>query len=170
MSGVSPPEYIRAHREDLISLALDLIAIDTANPPGDTHEIVADVERFLEPLPVDAKRVVADPAKPNLLVRVPGQADQTLLYNGHLDTVPFDADAWTHNPLGEHVDDRIYDRGATDMKGAVASMLFAIQADTAADADPPSIACLPSSATRRWAVTPGCRRCWRTAKLTQTRV
>jgi succinyl-diaminopimelate desuccinylase len=137
MSDVNPSEYIRAHREDLISLALDLLAIDTANPPGDTREIVTEIERFLEPLPVDVERVVADPAKPNLLVRVPGKADQTLLYNGHLDTVPFDADVWTHDPLGEHVDDRVYGRGATDMKGAVASMLFAIQAYAATDVDPP---------------------------------
>jgi len=137
MSDVSPPEYVRAHRENLIAFALDLLAIDTANPPGKTGEIVAEIERFLEPLPVDVERVVADPAKPNLLVRVPGQADQTLLYNGHLDTVPFDADAWTHDPLGVHVDDRVYGRGATDMKGAVASMLFAIQAYAATDTDPP---------------------------------
>jgi succinyl-diaminopimelate desuccinylase len=111
MSDVSPSEYIRAHREDLISLALDLLAIDTANPPGDTREIVTEIERFLKPLPVDVERVVANPAKPNLLVRVPGKADQTLLYNGHLDTVPFDADVWTHDPLGEHVEDRVYGRG-----------------------------------------------------------
>lgn len=137
MSDVSPSEYIRAHREDLISLALDLLAIDTANPPGDTREIVTEIERFLEPLLVDVERVVADPAKPNLLVRVPGKADQTLLYNGRLDTVPFDADAWTHNPLGEHVDDRVYGRGATDMKGSMASVLFIIQAYRATDVDPP---------------------------------
>ena len=137
MSDVSPSEYIRAHREDLISLALDLLAIDTASPPGDTREIVTEIERFLKPLPVDVERVVANPTKPNLLVRVPGKADQTLLYNGHLDTVPFNADAWTHNPLGEYVDDRVYGRGATDMKGSVASMLFMIQAYTATDVDPP---------------------------------
>ena len=136
MSDIRPSEYVRAHREDVISLALDLLAIDTANPPGDTREIVTEIEQFLEPFSVDVERVVADPAKPNLLVQVPGQADQTLLYNGHLDTVPFDTDAWTHNPLGEHVGDRVYGRGATDMKGVVASMLFAIQAFAATDADP----------------------------------
>lgn len=137
MSDVTPAEYVRAHREDLISLTLDLLAIDTANPPGDTREIVTKIERYLEPLSVDVERVVTDPAKPNLLVRVPGQADQTLLYNGHLDTVPFDADEWTHDPLGDYVDDRVYGRGATDMKGGVASMLFAIQAFAATNADPP---------------------------------
>jgi succinyl-diaminopimelate desuccinylase len=137
MSDVTPSEYVRTHREELVALTLDLLAIDTSNPPGDTREIVSEIERFLDPLPVDVDRFAADPVKPNLLVRIPGESDHTLLYNGHLDTVPFDADAWSFDPLGEHVDDRVYGRGATDMKGAVASMLFAIQAFAATDADPP---------------------------------
>jgi len=137
MSDATLSEYVRTHREELVTLTLDLLAIDTSNPPGDTREIVSEIERFLDPLPVDVDRFAADPAKPNLLVRIPGESDHTLLYNGHLDTVPFDADAWSFDPLGEHVDDRVYGRGATDMKGAVASMLFAIQAFAATDADPP---------------------------------
>jgi succinyl-diaminopimelate desuccinylase len=137
MNDVTPSEYVRAHREELVSLTLDLLAIDTSNPPGDTREIVTEIERFLEPLSVDVTRFAVDPAKPNLLVRVPGESDHTLLYNGHLDTVPFDADAWTHDPLGESVDDRVYGRGATDMNGAVASMLFTIRAFAATDTEPP---------------------------------
>ena len=135
--GGAPAGYVRANREELVSLALDLLAVDTSNPPGDTREIVAAIERFLDPLPVDAERVAVDPAKPNLLVRFPGDADRTLLYNGHLDTVPFDADAWTREPLGERADDCVYGRGATDMKGAVASLLFAIRAFAATDTEPP---------------------------------
>ncbi len=137
MSDETPAEYVRAHREELVEVALDLLGIDTSNPPGDTREIAAAVERFLEPLPVDVERFAVDPAKPNLLVRVPGAADGTLLYNGHLDTVPFDTDAWTRDPLGERVDERVYGRGATDMKGAVASMLFAIRAFATTDTVPP---------------------------------
>ncbi|MFY4816547.1 M20/M25/M40 family metallo-hydrolase, partial [Haloarcula sp. AONF1] len=124
----APAEYVRANREELVSLTLDLLAVDTSNPPGDTREIVAEIERFLDPLPVAVERFAVDPTKPNLLVRVPGASDRTLLYNGHLDTVPFDADAWTRDPLGERAADRVYGRGATDMKGAVASLLFAIRA------------------------------------------
>jgi len=70
-------------------------------------------------------------------VTLPGASDRTLLYNGHLDTVPFDADVWSFDPLGERVDDRLYGRGATDMKGAVAAMLFAIRAFTETDIEPP---------------------------------
>jgi succinyl-diaminopimelate desuccinylase len=137
MSNVTSTEYVRAHREELVALALDLLAIETSNPPGGTREIVAKIEQFLGPLPVEIERFAVDPAKPNLIVRLPGASDHTLLYNGHLDTVPFDADAWSHDPLGERVDDHVYGRGATDMKGAVASMLFAIQAFAATDTEPP---------------------------------
>ncbi|WP_096394070.1 M20 family metallopeptidase [Halorubrum trapanicum] len=132
----APAEYVRANREALVSLALDLLAVDTSNPPGDTREVVAEIERFLDPLPVAVERFAVDPAKPNLLVRVPGDADRTLLYNGHLDTVPFDETEWTRDPLGERDDDRVYGRGATDMKGAVASLLFAIRAFAATETDP----------------------------------
>jgi succinyl-diaminopimelate desuccinylase len=137
MSDATPTDYVREHREELVSEALDLLAIDTSNPPGDTREIVSEIESRLAQLPVDVERFAVDPAKPNLLVRVPGASDRTLLYNGHLDTVPFDADEWTHDPLGERVDDRVYGRGATDMKGAVASMLFAIRAFAATGTEPP---------------------------------
>ncbi|ELZ52632.1 MULTISPECIES: M20 family metallopeptidase [Halorubrum] len=137
MSDATPAEYARAHREDLVDFALDLLAVDTSNPPGDTRDIVAEIEQFLDPLPVEVERFAADPTKPNLLVRLPGGSDHTLLYNGHLDTVPFDAEAWSRAPLGERVDERVYGRGATDMKGAVASMLFAVQAFVATDTEPP---------------------------------
>ncbi|UHQ95292.1 M20 family metallopeptidase [Haloterrigena alkaliphila] len=129
--------YVADHRADLIDLALDLLAVDTTNPPGDTREIISLLEEYLSPLPVDVERFAVDPAKPNLLVTLPGTSNRTLLYNGHLDTVPFDADAWSYDPLGERVDDRVYGRGATDMKGAIAAMLFAIRAFAETDTEPP---------------------------------
>ncbi|OYR53393.1 acetylornithine deacetylase [Halorubrum sp. Ea1] len=137
MSDAPPVAHVRDDRAELTDLALDLLAVDSSNPPGDTRAVVDAIERFLDPLPVDVERFAVDPAKPNLLVRVAGESDRTLLYNGHLDTVPFDAGAWTHDPLGELADDRVYGRGATDMKGAVASMLFAVRAFAVTDAEPP---------------------------------
>lgn len=46
-----------------------------------------------------------------------------LLFDGHIDTVPVpDPSKWTHDPFAaEIVDGRIYGRGTSDMKGAVAA-------------------------------------------------
>lgn len=50
-----------------------------------------------------------------------------ILFDGHMDTVPVvNAEKWTHDPFGAEIDhDRIYGRGASDMKGALAAMVVA---------------------------------------------
>ena len=48
-----------------------------------------------------------------------------ILFDGHIDTVPVpDESAWKHDPFGgELADGKIYGRGTSDMKGAVAAMM-----------------------------------------------
>jgi succinyl-diaminopimelate desuccinylase len=137
MATDTPTAFIADNRDELVELTLDLLSVDTANPPGSTRDMVEFIEAFLDSFDVDIERFAVDPAKPNLLVTVDGAGDGRLLYNGHLDTVPFDADAWSHDPLGERVDDRVYGRGATDMKGSVAAMLFVIEAYAETGTTPP---------------------------------
>ena len=49
---------------------------------------------------------------------------KTVVFDGHIDTVPYDAEKWTRAPLGGEVaDGRIYGRGTTDMKGSVSAMI-----------------------------------------------
>jgi succinyl-diaminopimelate desuccinylase len=50
---------------------------------------------------------------------------------------PYEESDWSHSPLGERADDRIYGRGATDMKEAVAAMLQVALADARSDTEPP---------------------------------
>lgn len=53
-----------------------------------------------------------------------------ILFDGHMDTVPVGNEAdWDYPPFAAEIhDDRIYGRGATDMKGALASMAVAATA------------------------------------------
>lgn len=53
----------------------------------------------------------------------------TILFDGHIDTVPVgDAAAWTVDPFSGLIKDgRLYGRGASDMKGAVAAMACALE-------------------------------------------
>lgn len=55
---------------------------------------------------------------------------KSVLFDGHIDTVPVsDSQQWSKAPYGgEIVDQRIYGRGASDMKGAVAAMVYALAA------------------------------------------
>ncbi|MGM0398337.1 MAG: M20 family metallopeptidase [Halobacteriota archaeon] len=122
---------------DLTDLFLDLLSFPTPNPPGDTTDIADYVATVLEDADIPYEAITSDPTKPNVVATIPGDRDETLLFNGHLDTVPFDAEDWEYDPLGEQVDDRIYGRGATDMKGALAAMLIVARSFARSDESPP---------------------------------
>lgn len=126
---------IPERRERIAETTLELLSFDTQNPPGETRQAVDWVEHRITELGVEFERVETDPGRPNLVATIPGAREWTLLYEGHLDTVPFERDSWSYDPLGERVDNRLYGRGATDMKGAVAAMLDTMRAF--ADKTPP---------------------------------
>lgn len=111
----------------LVETTCELLSFNTANPPGETTDIIEFIEDYFKTLGVDTERITSDPAKPNLVATVPGASETTLLYLGHVDTVPYDSAKWTFHPLGEIVDNRVYGRGATDMKGALAAMMEAVR-------------------------------------------
>ena len=51
---------------------------------------------------------------------------QTIVFDGHIDTVPVNESSWMRSPYGAEVEGgRIYGRGTSDMKGAVAAMISA---------------------------------------------
>ena len=54
---------------------------------------------------------------------------RSLLFNGHIDVVPSDPrERWTSDPNRAEVrDGKLYGRGACDMKGGVAAMVFATE-------------------------------------------
>ncbi len=73
----------------------------------------------------------------NVLGRIRGKRPgKVILLDGHIDTVPVpDESKWKHKPFsGQLEDGKIYGRGTSDMKGAVASMIAA-SAFFAADTD-----------------------------------
>jgi succinyl-diaminopimelate desuccinylase len=130
-------EFLGDGRAQLAETTLDLLGFDTQNPPGETADVIAWLEQSLRSAGLETEQVAVDAAKPNLLATLPGASEHTLLYNGHVDTVLFDETAWRYDPLGERVGDRLYGRGATDMKGPLAAMLLAARAYAETDTTPP---------------------------------
>ncbi|WP_458188418.1 M20 family metallopeptidase [Haladaptatus sp. NG-WS-4] len=134
---VPPISFLDDDEDTVVEKTLECLAFDTQNPPGQTRELVHWIKQYTDALGLESETFAIDPAKPSLLLTVPGEREETLLYNGHLDTVPFDRSEWTRDPLGEREGERIYGRGATDMKGAVAAMLETIRAFVETDTTPP---------------------------------
>jgi acetylornithine deacetylase len=70
--------------------------------------------------------------RPNVAAvwRSPSGGGRSLLLNGHVDVVPATPEHhWTFDPWGGEVaDGRMYGRGAADMKGGVAAMIYAVRA------------------------------------------
>jgi acetylornithine deacetylase len=73
--------------------------------------------------------------KANLFATIgPGKPDGVIL-SGHTDTVPWDGQAWTRDPLGAEVaDGRLFGRGSADMKGFIGLVVAQTERYLAADA------------------------------------
>ncbi|EJN58456.1 M20 family metallopeptidase [Halogranum rubrum] len=139
MSSLPPHlgRYLDDNRERLVETTLDLLGFDTQNPPGETADLISWFAQSFDDAGFETARVAVDAAKPNLVATLPGASERTLLYVGHVDTVPFDATNWTYEPLGERVGDQLYGRGATDMKGPLAAMFVAALAYAETGTTPP---------------------------------
>jgi len=112
---------------DPVDLLSRLIRFDTTNPPGNERACVTFLADLISQAGIPCRTVSADPARPNLLARLPGRgAAPPLLLYGHVDVVTTAHQAWTHPPFEGHIlDDSVWGRGALDMKGGVAMMTSA---------------------------------------------
>ena len=114
---------------DVIDLTSRLVAIDSVNPalvPGGAgeREIARFVAGWAGEHGLAADVLEATPGRPSVVVRAPGRGGgRTLLLCAHLDTVGVEGMESPHRP--RLVGDRLYGRGAYDMKAGLASALLA---------------------------------------------
>jgi succinyl-diaminopimelate desuccinylase len=119
------------NRDSLVKLAQQLIQTNTSNPPG-VEQAVADILiKRLKAAGLEIKIFEAAAGRPNVLAIWRGKTKgKTLLLNGHMDTVPAGpAEGWKSDPFsGKIINGKLYGRGATDMKGCLASMVSTVEA------------------------------------------
>ncbi len=109
----------------VLRILKDLISIRSENPPGDSREILGYVKSFLSTH--TRARVVHQRVSKTRGNVIAVFGDPHILLNAHLDTVPA-AGAWKHGPFHMvSTPKRVYGLGTTDVKGAVAAMLAALQ-------------------------------------------
>ena len=116
---------------EITALLASLVAIDSVNPslvPGGAGE--AEIAAFIENWSRDAglatERLEQTQGRPTVLVQAPGTGGgRTLLLCAHTDTVNVEG---MSDPHCARVDgDRLYGRGAYDMKAGLAAALVAVR-------------------------------------------
>ncbi len=124
--------WLEQRREELLRFAGELVATPSPNLPGDERAVVAIILAELERLGLAGAEVAAkEPHRPNVIFRLQGQQPgPVLMLCGHSDTKPVgDATHWRTDPFQPVIrDGKLFGLGSTDMKGAVAAMIYATAA------------------------------------------
>ncbi len=114
--------------QQVIELAQRLIRIDTTN--GNETEAARLLAAYLVDAGVDCELIAKDPARANLVARIPGSDSEfeSLAFIGHLDVVPADPRDWLYPPFAAEITDEgyLFGRGAVDMKNEVAARVVAM--------------------------------------------
>ena len=119
-------QALDAHKEAILTFGQDLIRIASENPPGNHYrECMYRIRLELDRLGF-AYQVVEGPGyldRPRYnLLSFYGEGQRTLYFHGHYDVVPAQSGEQFNPRLDKGL---LYGRGSTDMKPALATMIYA---------------------------------------------
>ena len=103
----------------------DLIRFDTTNPPGNEILCADYIADILKREGLSCHVTESEPGRGNVVSRIPGGDEETLMLLGHTDVVAAEPEHWAHPPFsGALIDGCVWGRGTLDMKGMVAVELM----------------------------------------------
>jgi len=113
---------IEERKQKVIELCQSLIRLKSFS--GEENLVAEEIKGFAEQNGFD--EIIVDELGNVMLVMEGEYEGPTVLFDGHIDTVPVTFDRWTVDPFsGEIKDGKIFGRGTSDMKGAVSAMIAA---------------------------------------------
>lgn len=115
-------------QKEVVDLLVDLIKVDTSNPPGNETEAARLLDAWFRARGLEGQ-IVGEPAhRQNFVLRLEGtRPGPTLLLLAHMDVVPAESGAWSVPPFAGVVkDDHVWGRGAGDIKNLVAAHAVAV--------------------------------------------
>jgi succinyl-diaminopimelate desuccinylase len=112
---------------DAVGLTKSLLQFDTVNPPGRERDCARYAGAMLQEWGFKVDYHEYADSRTSVVARLGGSEKKApLCLTGHLDIVPLGARPWTRDPFkGETAGDKLYGRGASDMKAGVAAILMA---------------------------------------------
>ncbi len=116
---------------DMLRALIAAPSVSSVNPAWDmgNANVIELLEGWLSGLgfKTEVIAIPGHPGKSNLIASA-GTGDQGLVLSGHTDTVPFDADKWSSDPLRlSERNGRLHGIGTADMKGFFAVVIEAIR-------------------------------------------
>lgn len=141
-------QWIRNNQKEILAFNRSLVSIPSPNryPTGDEKEVQEFVEKTLKELgcqtdmflPTEVPELIGHPAylgerfyenRPNVVGIKKGTGNgRSIIFSGHMDTVPEGDDPWSVNPYaGEIKDGKQFGLGIFDMKGGMAASMMALK-------------------------------------------
>ena len=115
--------------EEALKLLKELLEIPSVNSRDNEGGVAQYLAKYFSDHGIQAEVQKIDENHANVLAFIPGKnRKRTIIWNGHLDTVPYgDLQEWKTNPAqAVEQDGRIYGRGASDMKSGLGAMVYAL--------------------------------------------
>lgn len=110
-----------------LELTRQLLQFKTINPPGEERACAHHLGALLVEAGFETSYHEFADGRTTLVARKGGHERQgPLVLTGHIDTVPLGRATWSRDPFAGEMDgDRMFGRGASDMKSGVAAMVVA---------------------------------------------
>ena len=118
---------VNNNKEKCINFLQKIIKIPSEN--GNEYDVSKFIQKELKQLNLKVKTYEKEKDRPNIIAEWTNDpSKKTFMFNGHIDVFPANEEPGIFEPFsGKIKDNRIYGRGAADMKGGVAAAIMAIK-------------------------------------------